>query len=117
MTAHSTSNARRLRGAETDTEHRLWDLLRDRKLAGFKFRRQHPIGRYVLDFYCASARLAIEIDGSDHLEADRVEYDADRTRLLAARAIRVLRFANEEILHEPAGVVDAILRTIRAAGA
>ena len=113
MSTPSATKARRLRASTTDAEHRLWDILRDRRLAGAKFRRQHPIGRYVLDFYCAAARLAIEVDDKHHREPEAIEYDTERAKMLAARAIRVPRFANEEIRHEPERVANAIVSHLR----
>lgn len=114
MTRPATETARRLRDTETDPEHRLWELLRGRRLAAAKFRRQHPIGRFVVDFFCPSARLAIELDGSDHLQPDRIVHDDERTKVLGARAIRVLRFSNDEVLREPERVTDSILSALRA---
>lgn len=88
--------ARAMRVAPTNAEALLWEAVRDRRVEGMKFRRQYQIDRFVIDFYCASHRLAVEVDGSSH---DRqVERDEARTELLAARGIRVIRFRNEEVL-------------------
>jgi very-short-patch-repair endonuclease len=113
MTQIQRSTARRLRTAQTDAEHRLWEILRGRRLAAAKFRRQHPVGRFIVDFYCASARLAVELDGAQHHEIDAVAYDSERTKLLEARAIRVLRFTNDEVVHDPERVANAILEAMR----
>lgn len=105
---------RALRRTQTDAERALWRLLRSRSLEGYKFRRQHGAGRYVLDFYCADAQLAIEADGSQHYTSDGVEDDAVRTTELAAMGIVVLRFSNLEVLTNAGGVVEAIVRSLNA---
>jgi very-short-patch-repair endonuclease len=102
----SVSRARVLRQALTPPEARLWVHLRRRALAGLRFRRQHPVGVYVLDFYCAEARLAIEIDGESH--AGRAGHDARRTRWLEARDMMVLRFPAEEVRVNLDAVLDFI---------
>jgi adenine-specific DNA-methyltransferase len=73
-----------------------WELLRMRRLAGFRFRRQHPIDHYVLDFYCPAVRVAIELDGPHHEDDAQREHDARRAVVLARRGIVVLRFSNDE---------------------
>jgi very-short-patch-repair endonuclease len=105
--------ARRLRRTQTHPEAILWALLRSRHLGGCKFRRQHPAPPYVLDFYCHQARLAIEVDGDSHDVPDRQAHDEARTRDLRSRGIRVLRFANADVLDETEGVLEAILRAVR----
>jgi type I restriction enzyme M protein len=97
--------ARELRSGQTDAEALLWRLLRDRS-TGFKFRRQHLVENYVLDFYCHELKLAIELDGSQH--ADQKEKDDLRTRYLAGQGIRVLRFWNNDILLQTESVVAAL---------
>ena len=104
-------NARDLRRNPTDAERALWRHLRQRQMAGLKFRRQHPIGRYILDFVCLDARLVIELDGGQH--ADRQDADQERTAWLEARGYRVLRFWNTDVLEHPEGVWDLILRALR----
>src|SRR5699024_7985983 len=89
-----TGLARQLRQDSTDVEQMLWRQLRGRRLQGWKFRRQHPIGAYVLDFYCAEARLAVETDGGQH--GENKAYDDRWTDWLVKRGIRVLRFWNNE---------------------
>jgi very-short-patch-repair endonuclease len=98
--------ARQLRMSMTDAERRLWSVLRSRRLQGYKFRRQHPEGRFILDFVCIEHRLVIEADGGQHAGG---EYDERRTAWLAKRGWRVLRFWNNEILSNAAGVAETIL--------
>ncbi len=92
----------------TDAEQLLWRCLRGKQLDGFRFRKQHPIEHYVLDFYCPSARLAIEVDGSQHYTPEGMAKDAARTAWLAERGIRVLRFTNLEVLSNLEGVLSVI---------
>ena len=107
--------ARRLRRRLTRSEARLWNWLRDRKFSGFKFRRQHPVGRYVLDFYCRALKLAIEVDGSQHRIA-LVEYDSARTIELKTYGISVLRIPNELLIRDSAMVADCIVAAIERLG-
>ena len=100
--------ARDLRQHMTDAEQCLWQCLRGKQLDGFRFRKQHPIARFVLDFYCPAARLAIEIDGGQHNTAPGCASDEERTRYLKARGIRVLRFWNHEVLQDLPGVLERI---------
>ena len=105
-------NARSLRVSITDAEARLWYHLRNRQMAGRKFRRQHPFGPYVLDFYCECAGLVVEIDGSQHLEERNAAYDAARSRYLESRSLQVLRFNNLEALTETESVLSVILEAL-----
>ena len=100
-------NARELRKNATPTEDLLWQELRNRKLCSFKFRRQHPIERFIVDFYCAQHRLAVEIDGDVH--AEQREYDAARTEWLEARGYRVIRFTNDQVFRQLPAVLETIL--------
>ena len=113
MQHQTTPRARRhapeLRTAMTDAERRLWAGLRGEQL-GVKFRRQHPLGPYVLDFACLDPKIAIEIDGSQHLE--QVEYDAQRSAWLAAHGYVVLRFWANDALSNTAGVLSRIQETL-----
>ena len=102
----SVSRARILRRTLTPPEARLWVHLRRRALDGLKFRRQHPAGVYVLDFYCAEAMLAVEVDGESH--ADRFEHDARRTRWLERQGIAVVRFSAESVRVNLGAVLDII---------
>jgi very-short-patch-repair endonuclease len=94
------SRARQLRREMSLPEIVLWQALRKGRLAGSRFRRQHPIGPYILDFYCPSARLAVEVDGSAHDTAARVRHDARRQAWLAQRGIAVLRVRAGDVLRD-----------------
>jgi very-short-patch-repair endonuclease len=94
-----------LRRDATEAEKRVWQILRNRQLAGMKFRRQATLGRYVVDFLCVEARLVIELDGGQHDPAT----DAPRTRWLEANGYRVMRFWNNEVIENLDGVADTIL--------
>lgn len=98
-------HARKMRREPTKPERRLWQKLR-RKQLGYKFRRQHPIGRYILDFYCHQARLVVEVDGDSH--AYQEEYDAARTAWLEAQGLRVMRFSNRTVMQNLDGVLQLI---------
>ncbi len=100
--------ARKLRSGMTPAESRLWESLRHRRLGGLRFRRQHGIGRVVLDFYCAAHKLAVEVDGGIHDTAPQAERDAERTRFLAGMEIRVVRVHNDEVLTD----ITTVLRRI-----
>lgn len=108
--------ARQLRREQTTAEGLLWALLRNRQVMGCKFRRQHPIAPYVLDFYCAEAHLGIELDGGQHNESEAQARDNDRTAFLAARGIKMIRFWNHEVLQETEAVLqqlwDALTKTL-----
>lgn len=103
--------ARQLRQNATPAEQILWQALRNRQLNGLKFRRQHPIGRFILDFYCAEKRLAVEVDGGQHADPEQRRDDEARTAALAAHGITVLRFWNHEVLNHLEAVLQAILNT------
>jgi very-short-patch-repair endonuclease len=90
----------------TPAEHVLWQALRGGATDGLRFRKQHPVGRFVLDFYCAARKLAVEVDGGIHDE--QRDLDAERTAALALRGIRVIRFRNEEVLGNLGDVVERI---------
>jgi very-short-patch-repair endonuclease len=102
--------ARALRATMTDAERRLWSVLRSRRLQGYKFRRQRPIGPFIADFACIEHRLVVEADGGQYLES---EYDARRTAWLEARGWRVLRFWNNDILANTEGVQEAVLMALK----
>ena len=104
--------ARGLRATQTDAEARLWLLLRDRRLAGWKFRRQHQIPPYVVDFYCDQARLVIELDGNQH--ADMMVRDARRTRFLESRGLHVRRYWNNAVLTDIEPVLQDIWNALHA---
>ena len=100
-------DARRLRRDQTDTERKLWERLRARRLEGVKFRRQYPIGAYVADFCSLEQRLLVEVDGGQH--ADQERYDEERTRWLTAQGFRVIRFWNSDVLNNIEGVIEVVL--------
>jgi very-short-patch-repair endonuclease len=102
--------ARQLRHNQTNAEELLWHRLRARRLAGFKFRRQHPIGPYVVDFVCLEARLVIEVDGPTHNKPAR---DQRRDRDLARRGFETLRFWNSDVYENVEGVIETILHRLR----
>jgi very-short-patch-repair endonuclease len=105
MPTHLTSIARSLRRKSTDAESYLWRRVRSRQIACLRFRRQQPIGPYIVDFYCFEKKLIIEIDGGQHFES---EADRRRDRWLAARWYLVLRFWNHEVLEQTMAVLDRI---------
>ena len=102
--------AREMRGSMTNAEAMMWQLLRNRRLAGAKFRRQHPLGRYILDFYCDETKLCVELDGSQHM--DELAYDKHRDQWIQSQGIQVLRFWNNQVLNETEGVMEVIYRAL-----
>lgn len=108
-----SQRARALRRNATDAERKLWQHLRARQLQGARFRRQVPVGRYVVDFLCERAGVVVEIDGGQH--AEQAEYDAARSAELETHGRIVLRFWNNEVLGNLEGVLDRIGREIAAA--
>ena len=102
--------AREMRGCMPDAEALLWQLVRNRRLAGAKFRRQHPVGRYILDFYCHEKKLAVELDGGQHAEA--LEYDRQRDHWLKTQGIKVLRVWNNQMLQETEAVAELIYQAL-----
>ena len=107
-TAKIVQAARDQRRQQTPAEKKLWEALRDRRLAGLKFRRQHPFQQFILDAFCVEHQLEVEVDGEVHDDPAQAAYDAERTEFLRARGIRVLRFRNEEIESN----FEAVLRRI-----
>jgi very-short-patch-repair endonuclease len=110
MTHARNRLARELRRGSTEAERCLWLHLRAGRLEGAKFRRQHPIGRYVVDFVCLRSRLVIEVDGSQHIESAGA--DAERTRALEEQGYRVLRFWNNDVLLQTEGVLQRIVEAL-----
>ena len=102
--------ARRMRREPTEAEALLWHRLRGHRLNGYRFRRQQPVGHYIVDFVCLEYRLVVEVDGSQHI--DGAAHDAVRTRWLQAQGFRVLRFWNDEVLRETDNVLDEVLRVL-----
>ena len=103
--------ARLLKENETIAEKKLWEHLKGKQLDGYKFRRQHPIGRYILDFYCHTCKLGIEIDGAYHQDKLQQWVDTDRTQFLEDLGLRVIRFTNEEVLEQ----IEQVLKKIKEA--
>jgi very-short-patch-repair endonuclease len=101
-------NARSLKKVMTPSENLLWQNLRNRKVNSYKFRRQHPISTYIVDFYCHEAKLVIEVDGGIHFIDDNPEYDKFRTLQLEAFGLKVIRFRNEEVLKSMSEVLAEI---------
>lgn len=106
--------ARQLRREGTDAETLLWRHLRSRQLAGCKFRRQHPLPPYVLDFYCEALRLGIELDGGQHYLDQGREHDRQRAAYLQGKGIRLLRFSNRDVLLELPAVLERIYQAVAA---
>lgn len=98
-----------LRNKSTSAEATLWKCLQKRQLGGFKFRRQHSVGNYILDFYCPDKRIAIELDGARHFTPEGRKKDNKRDLNLKAQNISVLRFENKLIFENQSMVLDAIL--------
>nr|WP_245395604.1 DUF559 domain-containing protein [Anthocerotibacter panamensis] len=106
--------ARKLRKNMTDAEQLLWSCLRGKQLEGYRFRRQHPIDRFVLDFYCPAVKLAIELDGSQHGSPEGKARDAERTAWLNAQGIRVIRFWNAQVFKNLEGVLQEIWEEVKS---
>ena len=104
--------SRRLRREMTESEHALWLHLRRKQMLGVQFYRQKPIGNYVVDFYAPEAKLVIEVDGSQHLDANYAQNDAQRDLFLATQGLKVLRFTNLQVLKERDAVLEVIHRTL-----
>ena len=108
--------ARQNRNNPTPAEAALWEELRANKIKDLKFRRQHQVGIFILDFYCHQAKLAIEIDGAYHFDETQAEYDQNRTALLQQAGIREIRFTNEEVLKKIDQVLEAIIAALETNG-
>lgn len=106
LDSETLARARSLRQPQTPAEAKLWRRLRANQIAGVKFRRQHPVGPFVVDFYCASAKLLIEIDGDSHYREGHSE--KSRTAFLQQRGYRVIRFTNTDVHTNIEGVLEAI---------
>jgi very-short-patch-repair endonuclease len=110
--ADAKAKARELRGRITEPEALLWQQLRGRRFQDFKFRRQRPLGPYILDFVCLEAGLVIEIDGGQHSEQQT--YDQARTALIETQGLTVIRFWNHEVMNETPVVLEKIWQTLQA---
>jgi len=100
------------RNNPTLAESRLWEMLKCNQLSGYKFRRQHPMGNFILDFYCHQKKLAIELDGDYHFTPEQEAYDMYRTTLLQYSGVTVIRFLNDQVLKEMDWVLAEILKAI-----
>jgi len=109
----TVARAKKLRSEMTPPEALLWVRLRHRTPGYPTFRRQHPIGPYILDFYCASAKLAVEVDGQSHGMGDHPARDVRRERYLVDLGLRVLRYQASEVMKDPNGVAQAIFDAAR----
>ncbi len=99
----------RLRNNSTEAEKFLWSKLKRKQFLGYKFRRQHGIGKYIVDFYCPHATLAIELDGVTHYTDEQIAYDKEKEGFIRAKGIQVLRFTNEDVYKRIDIVLEAIL--------
>jgi very-short-patch-repair endonuclease len=104
-----------LRRNMTPQEKLLWEHVRNKKLDGYRFRRQHPIGEFIVDFFCYDAMLVVELDGKVHKERSQLERDIQRTKLLNRHGLRVIRFRNEEVERNIQSVIRRIRRTLSEA--
>ena len=108
------ARARQLRRKETWAEKLMWRWLRGRRFSGYKFRRQHPLGEYTLDFFCEEARLNIELDGSQHGFPDQRKHDLEREKFLIHLGIKTLRFWNSRLRREERSVREMIWNELQA---
>lgn len=102
--------ARQNREKSTQAEEKLWEEIKRKKFKNLKFRRQHPVGIFILDFYCHALKLAIEVDGAYHLDETQKEYDLNRTKMLGEAGIMEMRFTNDEIMSS----LDEVLKKVEA---
>ena len=105
--------ARRLRAEASEAERKLWSHLRRKQMALLRFRRQHPLGPYIVDFYCPAAKLVIELDGAQHGEDKAIAYDIARTEWLEARGFHVMRIWNHEFFENTDEVLERIWRSLK----
>lgn len=106
----TTAQARQLRRDQTPFEAQMWNILRDRQLESYKFRRQHPVPPYIADFACVSRKLIVELDGRVH--DDTIERDQNRDAVLQEQGWRVLRFSNVQLMRNRNGVLQTVLREL-----
>ena len=104
--------SRKLRHKMTNTERYLWSKLKMKQLNGYQFYRQKPIGNYIVDFYCTSAKMVIEIDGSQHFYDDGLEHDKERDAYFNNLGLKALRFTSVDVLKNLEGVIDKILENM-----
>lgn len=110
--ASSFAKAQKLRENQTEAESLLWEKLSNKQLNDLKFRRQHPLGVYILDFYCHQYKLAIEVDGEYHLSKDQILIDEERTQNLECSGIMVIRFTNQQVISNLEQVLQEIIKQI-----
>lgn len=106
------SRAKKLRENRTEAETHLWHFIRARRLGGYKFRRQHPLGNFIVDFYCPEKKLAVELDGEHHENEEQLAYDQKRACLLGHKGIKVLRYWNHDVFLNTEGVMEDLLREL-----
>jgi very-short-patch-repair endonuclease len=102
-----------LRNSMTDAEKALWERLRKRQLAGFRFRRQHPVNEFIVDFFCYEKNLVIEVDGGVHNDKYQMERDNEKSIILNRLGLKVLRFRNEEIFNDMDSVLNSIAQNLQ----
>ena len=112
MSAKLTGFAKNLRQRSTDAERRLWSYLRTHRFQGLKFRRQHPIAGYIVDFVCLEKKLIIELDGGQHALPDEITKDQERTERLEKEGYTVIRFWDNDVLMNTSGVLELIRRKV-----
>ena len=102
------NNARNLRKNQTEQEKKLWKLVRNYNFHGFKFRRQEPIGNYIVDFVCMEKKIVIELDGGQHNEPEHIKYDNERTAFLESKGFKVIRFWNNDVNENIDGICQKL---------
>ena len=104
--------AKQLRKNSTPAEKKLWQIVRNRNLNGRKFRRQHPIAKYVVDFYCHQSKLVIELDGEIHMDLEQMKYDNERNEFMVEIGLNVLRIKNEDLFDNEEKVIELIMKNL-----
>ncbi|MFZ5553115.1 MAG: endonuclease domain-containing protein [Bacteroidota bacterium] len=105
--------AKELRKRMTEAEKILWALVRRNTVRKYKFRRQHPFNNYIIDFFCSSLMLAVEIDGGYHFTPEQTEKDKYREEILHRLDVTIIRFTNEEVIHETDQVMESIIKKVK----
>jgi len=109
---YTFQTAKKLRKESTHTEKILWKILRSRKFNKYKFRRQHPVGRYVADYYCHQSKLVIELDGEVHEDEEQKYYDIERDKFMEEMGLNVLRIKNEDVTERLESVLELIEKNL-----
>lgn len=112
--ASSFRKAQTVRNNMTKAESLLWNSLKNKQLSGLKFRRQHPIHFFIVDFYCHKLKLVVEVDGGYHLQNEQIIKDKERTKILECNGLKVIRFTNKQVLHELEWVLNEIQKFNRS---